>query len=392
MKTNAKIPEQVSTTILPPEMEESLVLSTKRVQIDLVVLILSWLCLMLQITTALATDSLPLEILPSLVNSTQNSDIVDLASSVLVDGDDVPSDFRIDPVLKGPPLLPVSCLLNSVHVALQLAIGDYEGTFPKAAAFQVESHPQVEIIILPYNGDGATSMPWKYAVWALNASVKWMLKNNKFRSCIILIHVGDRSVGAIQFKKPLAETITSEPIEDLNATKSNIGQTNVERSVVTSNTGRSSNLVISNRNASNGNLTYAITTPNLAVNETTLILSYELVGTEIGFTRICYTALDVLRSISSHDRKDLQLPGSAQIASSNLYVTIFDADPPRTTANPPYMQTEWFMYAMGQIPAYMYGLQSYRQVEVDFIVDRIRVGGLSVMKEKPKIGGEVAVY
>ena len=76
--------------------------------------------------------------------------------------------FSVVPVFQGGKLRPVPCLLNSVNVALQLALEDFEGPM-FATVFTLDSHPQVEIRVMPEEEGG--SIPRKYAVWGLNTGI-----------------------------------------------------------------------------------------------------------------------------------------------------------------------------------------------------------------------------
>lgn len=76
--------------------------------------------------------------------------------------------FGFVPIFSGDKLRPIPCLLNSVNVALQLGLEDYEG-FMFETVFRLESHPQVEIAVIPDEEGG--SIPRKYAVWGLNAGI-----------------------------------------------------------------------------------------------------------------------------------------------------------------------------------------------------------------------------
>ena len=76
--------------------------------------------------------------------------------------------FGFVPVLGDIKLRPVPCLLNSVNAALQLALEDFEG-FISEKVFRLDSHPQVEIAVVPDEEGG--SIPQKYAVWGLSIGI-----------------------------------------------------------------------------------------------------------------------------------------------------------------------------------------------------------------------------
>ena len=370
----------------------------KRTNANIIVSVLLWICLILKTVATTAANPIPLESLPSVTNASLSTDIITLASSSIA-GDDTPSAFSVQPVFKGPPLLPVSCLLNAVYAALQLAYGDYEGTFAERAIFNIVSHPQVEIIILPFSKDGVASMPWKYAVWALHMSVVYMLKIDKFRSGIFCIIDDGVGVGAVQFK---TSSIAPPNVGYADSNSSNVTTiyTGPEDLLASSLSASASALMNSNTLQVPSNETVQLNTTSrmtsttlLTNNTTTLTLIFELVGSEVGFTRICYTALDFLRSISNHPRNSRELPGTTHIRSANMYVTFRDPNtPPRDESNPPFMEAQCLMQALAQLPGYMYRLQTYREAVIEVRVGDVVLGVVSVTRKRPNSGGSVTTY
>ena len=76
--------------------------------------------------------------------------------------------FDFAPIYLGGKLRPIPCLLNSVNVALQLALEDFEGLLFETV-YRLDSHPQVEIAVIPDEEGG--SIPRKFAVWGLNIGI-----------------------------------------------------------------------------------------------------------------------------------------------------------------------------------------------------------------------------
>ena len=68
----------------------------------------------------------------------------------------------------GARLPPVPCLLNSVDVALQLALADFEGAVFETV-FRLENHPQVEIAVTPEEEGGSVGR--KFVVWGLHTGM-----------------------------------------------------------------------------------------------------------------------------------------------------------------------------------------------------------------------------
>ena len=76
--------------------------------------------------------------------------------------------FGFVPVFHGAQLPPVPCLLNSVSVALQLALEKFEEVMFETV-FRLETHYQVEIAVTPEEEGG--SVRRKFVVWGLNMGV-----------------------------------------------------------------------------------------------------------------------------------------------------------------------------------------------------------------------------
>ena len=76
--------------------------------------------------------------------------------------------FSFIPVFSGVKIPAVPCLLNSINVALQLALEDFEG-FMFETVFRLDSHPQVQIAVVP--DKVGESIPRKFAVWGISVGI-----------------------------------------------------------------------------------------------------------------------------------------------------------------------------------------------------------------------------
>lgn len=85
--------------------------------------------------------------------------------------------FGFVPIFYGAKLRPVPCLLNSVNVALELALEDYEGPMFQTV-FRLDAYPQVEIAVIPDEEGG--SVPRKYVVWGLNIGIRTLFESPRF--------------------------------------------------------------------------------------------------------------------------------------------------------------------------------------------------------------------
>ncbi len=105
---------------------------------------------------------------PSLDLDSSNADAFNGPISTSASLGSIDPAFTFVPRFQGPKLRPVPCLLNSVNVALQLALEDFEGVMFQTV-YRLDTHPQVEIAVIPDEDGG--SIPRKYAVWGLSIGI-----------------------------------------------------------------------------------------------------------------------------------------------------------------------------------------------------------------------------
>lgn len=105
---------------------------------------------------------------PSLDFESSNADAFNSPVPTSAPLRDIDPAFTFVPRFQGPKLRPVPCLLNSVNVALQLSLEDFEGVMFKTV-YRLDTHPQVEIAVIPDEDGG--SIPRKYAVWGLSIGI-----------------------------------------------------------------------------------------------------------------------------------------------------------------------------------------------------------------------------
>lgn len=129
--------------------------------------ICSWICLNSRQARAISVHTPPLDLDSLSANPSSGLDFDSLTSNITSFGTIDPAFGFVD-VFSGEQLRPIPCLLNSVNVALQLALDDFEG-FLFETVYTLDSHPQVDISVIPDEQGG--SIPRKYAVWGLNLAI-----------------------------------------------------------------------------------------------------------------------------------------------------------------------------------------------------------------------------
>lgn len=129
--------------------------------------IFMWMDMLLNHVSAIGISNPSLNIDSSYADSPNASDF-DRPIATLTSLGAIDPAFSFVPVFQGAKLRPVPCLLNSVNVALQLALEDFEGPMFETV-FRLDSHPQVEIAVIPDEEGGC--IPRKYAVWGLNIGI-----------------------------------------------------------------------------------------------------------------------------------------------------------------------------------------------------------------------------
>lgn len=140
---------------------------------------------------SIANPSLHLD--PSHADSLSASDF-DSAISNFTSVGGIDPAFSLVLRYQGAKLRPVPCLLNSVNVALQLALEDFEGPM-FATVFRLDSHPQVEIGVIPDEEGG--SIPRKFVVWGLNIGIGTSFQSLPFLfRYLVLRHIALVFMGA----------------------------------------------------------------------------------------------------------------------------------------------------------------------------------------------------
>ena len=281
-------------------------------------------------------------------------------------------DFALVPKFKGPRLFPISCLLNAVDAALQLALGDYDGVITQRMTFRLENHPQVEIALQPYDEQGIASLPRKYAVWAVNFSINMMIRNNRYQSSVFFIYRGGRGIGGLAYR--VIQTSIPEPGPQISE---NLERNNSPTRSLPSQTGYD----LDSNGAEYMNLSEVDN-----INDD-LQVAIRLTGSKLTSDEVFISIFDILRELSIFPTIARMVTDVTHIISTGLYIGFIDAnDPPRTMSDPPYFQGEWLVKALARIPSYMVQRQRFREVEAGISVDNIKVGKVSLSKARPSPG------
>ena len=280
-------------------------------------------------------------------------------------------DFQLVPQFKGRKLFPVSCLLVAVDAALQLALGDFEGTVTQKMVFKLDDHPQVEIVLLPSDEQGRASMPWKYAVWALNFSINIMIRNNRFQSSVFFILKNGQGLGALSYSlsQPAISDDPSEPTQDF-----------------VTNINRNDTHVIKSAPSPRVHFPEIVNSTDAIAYQPDFRVFFQLRGSKIKFNDVFISSLDLLREFSMFPRYARLVSDVTHVRTTNLYLGYRDAnDPPRTKADPPYFENEWLLRALALMPGFMVSQQAFEEVSIKITVDQIMISELSLTKKRPTL-------
>ena len=276
--------------------------------------------------------------------------------------DTIDPDFVLIPKFKGRKLFPVSCLLAAVDAALQLALGDFEGTVPKKMVFKLDDYPQVEIVLLPYHEEGRSTLPWKYAVWALNHSITLMIRNGNYQSSVFFILQKDHGLGALSYS-------LTQPLQGLedsnNKSVSSLDESSLSPDL---------------------NITAATDSSNYVASSPDLRIFFKLYGSKVALNDIFITSLDLLRAFAVFPRSARIDAGVTHVRTGNLYIKYYDPNnPPRTSLNPPYFKNEWLLRALSLTPGYMVKLQLFKEVVILASVDKVIIAEISLSRAAPDL-------
>lgn len=282
----------------------------------------------------------------------------------------VDPDFQLVPQFKGRKLFPITCLRVAVEAALQLALEDFEGIVPQKQVFKLPDHPQVEIVLLPQDEHGGSTMPWKYAVWALNFAINMMIRNDRYQSSVFFILQKNHGLGALSFS--LSQPRSLEP--PFISTQSLTNKTNGTISQLNGNPLRQELGIIPSSNFSKN----VVSSPDLAV-------FFKLTGSRLKINDIFITALDLLREFAVFPRTARLVADVTHVRTSDLYLKYRDPNnPPRTMADPPFFENEWLLRALALMPAFMVSQGTYKEVKIQITVDEIIIGEVSLTKSRPR--------
>ena len=304
--------------------------------------------------------------------SLQNSTLDVIRPLNLTSVEAIDPDFALVPKFRGPRLFPISCLLNTVDAALQLALGDYDGIITQRMTFKLENYPQVEIVLQPYDEQGIASLPRKYAVWAVNFSINMMIRNNRYQSSAFFIYRGGRGIGGLSYRVTQTSISESGP-----QTSENLERKNNHTKSLPSQTGYDLG----------SNVTEYVNVSEVDNSNNDLQVAIRLTGSKLTSDEVFISIFDILRELSMFPTIARMVTDVTHIVSTGLYVGFSDAnDPPRTIRDPPYFQGEWLVKALARIPSYMVQRQRFREVEAGVSVDGIKVGKVSLSKARPSPG------
>ena len=298
--------------------------------------------------------------------SAASSDVVVSDSAFLGDGD---PDFRVIPHIYDTKLDLIYCLLTAVEAALQLSLGNYESVLVGRMAFKFNESSTVEIEIIPNDqyGPGPKVLMWKFAVWALNESIDLMLKARKFRAAAFTIQYKNWDLGVI-----LYSLITVTGSDDLPSEASNMTSRNVTKTITANGT----------KDLQSGGLPSTVNITSALNTHPDLDLRFQFVGMPVALTDVFSVVLDLLRDLAHFNPAARLIGYWKRIGSANLIFNLQDPNsPPRSARHPPYLQAEWVVRTLAQIPTYMIE-HSFREIEVVMYVDDLRIGEISLTKTR----------
>ena len=270
--------------------------------------------------------------------------------------------FGFVPTFRGPKLDENSALLNSVDAALQLALEEFDALLGETI-YVLESHPEVQITIVPSESEIYRKIPRRFAVWGLNIGIDLMIRTRNFQSAVFLLTHEGRGIATIEYS--VIKGRSSPATDSSDAVYIVAIQDN---STIPFNRTKGLEENITNNNASTIKTFASRRSPNLRV-------GFHLSGRVLTKYDICYAALDALRGLADYRRTALISDSITPLLAADLEVITVDANvPPRTSRNPPYFQAQWLMRALAEMPGYMLGLGIFMETSIEISVDKTLVG------------------
>lgn len=296
----------------------------------------------------------------------QSLNISDLPSSNLnltTFSEPIDPFFGFLPTFKGPKLDENSALLNSIDVALQLALEDIDALLGETI-YRLESHPEVQITIRPDKSLRYGKLPRRYAVWGLNRGIDLMIKTRNFQSAVFVLTHAGRELATIEYS--VAGGNVGVSANPLNATRNVPARNDLTVPAYNSSVWL---------DESDGNSNISTTGTIASGKEPKIQVNFHLSGLVLSKYDICYAALSALRGMSNYNREDRIGDSVTPLLAANLEMVTVEVDSPAHTGrNPPYFQAQSVMRALAEMPGYMLEQGKFMEVGMEISVDGTMVG------------------
>ena len=248
-----------------------------------------------------------------------------------------------------------SLLMNAANAMMKLALEDF--TRPIAArSFEAPGYP--EVMIVPSTGQ----VQARFLLWGVWEGIRWMINHRDFRELLIRAHWTGTLMCTIRFRGPL------EKLSDAS------------RNDTLSLTARSENISIHGASAASTQGLREVDVRN-PFNDQQLTVTVIDVGVGLGITEVFLAIFAALEHMAHFPSTDEVAAFQISPDGEDVMIGVIeDTQPPSLT--PPYLEYQWVILSMAQIPEYMLQVQRrFTEVIIEIAVDGVPLGECNLFKE-----------
>lgn len=239
-----------------------------------------------------------------------------------------------------------SSLMNAVHAMMELALENFTALI-LARNYQDASYPEVMIVPVPAAG---YMIEARFMLWGIWRGIMWMIGHASFRDLVI----GAYWDGVLMCRIWIRRDEGALSIVGSNGT---LGLT-----------ARSEGIPVGN--ATSGGSMVDIGNP---LNDQHLTVAVTAVGEPLGITELFIAVFAVLEYLAHFPSTDEVV--SFQISPDDEDTTIGMVEDSRIPRmGPPFLEYQWVILSMGQIPEYMLQQRRFTEAVIEIAVDGVPVG------------------
>lgn len=244
-----------------------------------------------------------------------------------------------------------SCLMGAVNAMMELALENF--TEPIATRNYVDpDYP--EVVVVPIALAQGLRVEARYLLWGVWAGIRWMMSHQSFREVVIGGYWDGIQVCDIWIRGPWGQLSIAGSNGTLGLSARS-EEMSVRNATVESTQGLS---MMDIRNP---------------LNNQHLTVSVTHLGEALGITEVFRVIFAVLEYMAQFPSTDEVITFQVWPDDEDTSIAILEhAQAP--AVRPPFLEYQWAILSVGQIPAYMLRQRRFREVVIEIFVDGVQLG------------------